>query len=102
MKKYRVEVDKYGTVRWFKYDTSILHRAEGPAVERKNGMVEYRVNGSLHRENGPAIIREDGSEMYYICGKYLTAKEFNARNKSCEGKIVKIDGKRYELRSMEE
>ncbi len=46
---------------------------------------------------GPAVEWVDGSKGYYINGKCLTKKEFNNRNKSCENKIVEIEGVKYKL-----
>ena len=118
MKEYKVKIysDRTG---WYNLEGN-LHREDGPAIELKNGDKSYYINGKRHREDGPAIEwadgdkyyyingkfhREDGpavewangDKAYYINGKYLTEEEFNNRNKSCENKVVKIEGIKYKL-----
>jgi len=39
----------------------------------------------------------NGDKHYYINGKCLTKKEFDNRTKSCENKIVEIEGVKYKL-----
>jgi len=118
MVEYKVKVDKYGTC-WCNLKDQ-LHREDGPAVERKNGDKSYYLNGKLHRKDGPAVENINGYKAYYINGqphredgpaqeytnggKYyfingyeLTKQEFNNRNKTCEGKVVEIDGVKYTL-----
>jgi len=72
-------------------------------------MKEYRVKvyedrtewrnleGQLHRVDGPAREWADGDKEWYLNGKRLSEEEFNKRTKSCSGKIVEIDGKKYKL-----
>lgn len=74
-----------------------LHREDVPAMVWTDGQKSYYINGELHREDGPAVESSDGIEWYFINGKYLTKQEFNQRTKSCEGKVVEIDGKKYKL-----
>ena len=118
MKTYKVEVTETVT-KWYN-ESNELHRENGPAFEWANGRKEYYINGELHREDGPAIEyasgskfycingephREDGpaterangSKAYYINGEELSKKEFNNRTKSCENKIVEIEGVKYKL-----
>jgi hypothetical protein len=45
------------------------HREGGPAVERKTGTKEWRINGQLHREDGPAIERADGTRQWCQNGR---------------------------------
>lgn len=45
------------------------HRTNGPAVERSDGTVEWRVNGELHRDGGPAIEGFKGWKMWYRHGE---------------------------------
>ena len=99
MQKYRVEVDDEGTIRWYKYDTSELHRVDGPAVEYVDGYKSYYLNGLLNRTDGPAIERADGTKLYYLNGQGLTKEEWEQRVKppTCDGKIVEIEGKKYKL-----
>jgi len=74
-----------------------LHREDGPAYEGASGTKSWFINGQRHREGGPAIEWVDGSKEWWIEGKRLTEEEFNQRTKSCNGKIVEIDGKKYKL-----
>ncbi len=122
MKTYRVTVDDYGTERWYN-EQNQFHREGGPAVECANGTKSWFLNGKLHREGGPAIEcangdkwwyhndqfhREDGPAVEYangdkrwlLNGNELTEAEFNARTKSCNGKVVEIDGKKYKLQEI--
>jgi len=74
-----------------------FHREDGPAVELANGDKYFYINGKLHREDGPAIEYKNGYKAYYINGVNLTEEEFNSRTKTCEGKVVEIDGVKYKL-----
>ena len=95
MKEYKVEVSEYST-KWLNLDGK-LHREDGPAMETTDGSKSYFINDKRHREDGPAIEWADGDKYYYINDKNLTEKEFNNRNKSCENKIVEIEGVKYKL-----
>jgi hypothetical protein len=82
-----------------------LHRLDGPASEWWDGTKEWFVNGLFHRIDGAAIEWSDGDKEWYIEGKYYTEAQFNEKvkqlqNKSCEGKIVEIEGKKYKLTSV--
>jgi hypothetical protein len=79
------------------YINGKLHREDGPAVEWENGDKSYYINGKLHREDGPALENADGDKYYYINDEELTEEEFNSRTRTCEGKIVEIDGVKYKL-----
>ena len=72
MKTYTVKIDDNGDKCWYR-------------------------NGKLHHEDGPAVEWADGTRFWYLDGKSLTKSEFMARNKSCDGKFVTIDGKQYRL-----
>lgn len=61
---YTVEVSELQTI-WYKHDTHILHREDGPAIEKKNGAKYWYLNGELHREDGPAIISDLGAKYWY-------------------------------------
>jgi hypothetical protein len=73
------------------------HREDGPAVEWANGDKQWYRNGKCHREDGPAVEWKNGTKEWYLNDKELTEAEFMARKKSCNGKIVTIDGKQYKL-----
>ena len=95
MKEYKVKVYSDRT-EWFNLEGK-LHREDGPAVECSNGYKSYYINGKYHREDGPAVEWANGTKYYYINGKCLTKKEIDNRNKSCENKIVEIEGVKYKL-----
>jgi hypothetical protein len=76
------------------------HRLDGPAVEYADGYKAWYIDGKLHRLDGPAVEWSDGYKAWYVDGKLMTEKEFNEYIKpkpSCEGKVVKVDGKKYKL-----
>ena len=62
--KYRIEVDEYGTRRYYNAAKQ-LHRDGGPAVEYNGGHKEWYQNGQRHRENGPAIVHAHGTKIWY-------------------------------------
>jgi hypothetical protein len=85
-----------------------LHREDGPAIEDSDGHKEWYLDGKLHREDGPAIEYSDGDKLWYLDDKKLTEQQHKAASKvrsitskpTCEGKIVEIDGKKYELKGV--
>ena len=78
------------------------HREDGPAVERTNGYKYWYLNGKLHREDGPAIEHADGSKEWWLNGEEVTEEEHKRRTSktTCEGKVVEIDGVKYELKEV--
>lgn len=101
-KEYTVKVFEIGDKEWRL--TGKLHREDGPAVEYADGTKVWYLNGKLHREDGPAVEHVDESKYWYLNGKELTEQEFNLRmnNKNtCDGKIVEIDGVKYQLTIVE-
>ena len=87
-----------------------LHNPNGPAIRYwyKDGQLQYesyRLNGKIHNPNGPAYREwyENGqlaSEEYWLNGEKLTKEQFEKRKNSCdcEGKVIEIEGKKYELK----
>lgn len=61
-----MEVDRRGTRRW-KLD-GVLHREDGPAVERADGTKFWCRNGDTHRLDGPAVEYSSGSRGWYVDG----------------------------------
>lgn len=61
--KYRVEVDEFGTRRYYNSDGK-LHRVEGPAIVYTSGVQEWYQNGKLHRIGGPAAEWMDGTQWW--------------------------------------
>ncbi len=121
MKTYQVTADEYGTKRWYLngklhreggpaiewangtkswYINDKLHREGDPAIERANGDKYWYLNNKRHREDGPAVEYADGDKYWYLNDNELTEAEFNARTKSCNGKVVEIDGKKYKLQEV--
>jgi len=77
-----------------------LHREDGPAIEYYDGSKKWYVNGKLHREDGPAIDNFRGIKSWWLNGKNYSEKDFHKemnKSKSCTGKTVEIDGKKYKL-----
>jgi hypothetical protein len=122
MKEYRVTVGNSKT-RWYKLGTNQLHREGGPAVEyydgdrfwylngklhreggpaieHSDGTKSWYLNGKLHREDGPAFEHPDGTKYWYLNGEHLTKQDFLARTNSYDGKVVEIDGKKYQLKEV--
>ena len=122
MNKPKVKVDPGGNKRW--YLNGKLHREDGPAIEyashkswylngnlhREDGpAIEYAshkswyLNGNLHREDGPAVEHSDGTKSWYLNGKRHSEEQFNKKvKKSCENKVVEIDGIKYKLTVLED
>jgi len=74
--KYRIEVDKWGTRRYFN-SANQLHRIDGPAIEWAIGTKEWWQNGQRHRTVGPAVELPSGGKEWWINGKFLSEDEFN-------------------------
>jgi hypothetical protein len=94
-----------GEKRWFLDNKR--HREDGPAEEYANGDKVWYLNDERHREDGPAVElanqSHNGGKYWYLNGQELTEKEFLSRKRgnSCDGKIVEIDGVRYQLKVVE-
>jgi hypothetical protein len=93
MQEYRVEIDWFGTERWYNKDGQLYRDDDEPAVvctdgskywclngkrHRENdkpalifadGTQCWCINGQLHRESGPAVIYSDGREEFWVNGK---------------------------------
>ena len=96
--EYIVKVEE-GSRCW--YVNGKLHREDGPALEYSNGTKCWFKNGDYHREDGPACEYADGNKYWYLKGIQYTEQDFNKKmNKTCDGKVVEIDGKKYKLTSI--
>ncbi|MCJ8336109.1 MAG: hypothetical protein MJH10_18045 [Epibacterium sp.] len=62
----------------------------------------WRLNGVLHNEHGPAIEFASGDKLWYLNGKKVTEEEHKRRTSKapCQGKVVEIDGVKYELKEL--
>jgi len=47
----------------------MIHREDGPAIERASGTKEWYLNGERHRTDGPAIDYINGTKHWYLNGK---------------------------------
>ena len=67
-----------------------------------NGDKFWWLNGKLHREDGPAVEYADGGKSWYLNDKRVTEEEHKKRTSkaSCQGKVVEIDGIKYELKEV--
>ena len=94
-------VEYNGTKEW--YRNGELHRESGPAIEDANGDKWWYLNGKLHRESGPACEYANGYKCWYLNGIKYTESAYKAElskrstTPPCNGKIVEIDGKKYQL-----
>jgi hypothetical protein len=59
-----IRVDDEGNVLYYN-EKGVLHRLDGPAVEKADGTKQWYVNGKLHRLDGPAIEYVNGTKMWY-------------------------------------
>jgi hypothetical protein len=71
-----------------------------------NGAKYWYLNDVIHREDGPAIEYADGSKYWYLENVDYTEsghkEEMERRYNTCNGKIVTIEGKKYELTEIEQ
>ena len=100
MIEYTVKVYADGTKRW--YLNGKRHREDGPAVEYPEGTKCWYLNDELHREDGPAVEWADGTKFWWLNGKEVTEEEHKrlTSKATCEGKVVEIDGVKYELKEV--
>lgn len=57
-----------GQVRWFGSGGGVVHRTDGPAIERPDGYRTWNQNGQLHRLDGPAMELPNGTRYWYQNG----------------------------------
>jgi hypothetical protein len=98
--EYTVKVNTNRDKYWYLNDKR--HREDGPAIEDSDGTKSWYLNGKLHREDGPAIEYPNGHKEWWLNGNKLTEQQHKAATSkpTCEGKIVEIDGKKYELKGV--
>ena len=65
------ECETYANGNKYWYLNGILHREDGPAIERANGTKYWYLNNIEHREDGPAVEFVDGRTSYYINNKHI-------------------------------
>lgn len=68
-------IDSYkkGTKIW--YHNGLVHRINGPAIEKYDGVKIWVIKGKRHRLDGPAVIGPNLSK-YYVDGTYITPENF--------------------------
>ena len=66
-----------GDEYWFKGD--VLHREDGPAINRQNLTQVWYIGGKLHREDGPAVMVKGSTPGYYLWGIRFTKEEFERK-----------------------
>ena len=100
MIEYTVKVYTDGYKSWWL--NGKRHREDGPAVEWADGSKSWYLNGKCHREDGPAIEEASGSKEWYLNDEEVTEKEHRKRTSkaTCQGKVVEIDGIKYELKEL--
>jgi hypothetical protein len=100
MIEYTVKVYANGYKFW--YLNGKLHREDGPAIEWADGDKWWYLNGKLHREDGPAIEYASGDKRWYLNDDLVLEEEHKKRTSkaTCEGKVVEIDGIKYELKEV--
>ena len=83
MKQYII-IDEHGKSYFSDKEMSVLHREDGPALEKVDGSMHWYNNGLLHRTDGPAV--------------YIPYEYFN-HGKLTKSPITKwyIDGKLHRL-----
>lgn len=89
-----------GELQW--YFGGLLHRSDGPAIERPDGSKDWFLHGQLHRADGPAIECATGSKSWYEFGKKHRiggpAQEWSTGTREwwVDGKRHRDDGPAYE------
>ena len=68
---------KDGTTSSYYNASQLLHKLDGPAVERSNGDKAWYLDGRLHRVEGPAIENTNGSRWWYLDGVRYSEKPLN-------------------------
>jgi len=78
------------------------HREDGPAVEYADGTKFWCLNGKRHREDGPAVEYAKGTKFWYLNGDLVLERQHKklTSKATCEGKVVEIDGIKYELKEV--
>lgn len=71
-------VNTNGDQLWYKdANRTILHREDGPTIERADGTKEWFLNSKRHRTDGPAFEFSDGSKSWWLTNiKYLDPKQY--------------------------
>jgi len=80
MEEQYIETLKSGTKRYYKDKAkTILHRLDGPAIERADGYKVWYVNGKRHRLDGPAVEYADGYKGWYVNSVFIMSVDSSDR-----------------------
>jgi len=66
MTRSYIKIEANGDRLW--YGDQLLHRTDGPAIERVNGYRAWWQGGRLHRSDGPAIEESGGGRSWLVNG----------------------------------
>ena len=67
-----LDIDKYGNKFYYKDRAmKILHRTDGPAIERADGHKQWWVDNKLHRIDGPAFEYADGYKEWFVDNVFI-------------------------------
>ena len=80
-------------ILWLK--NGLLHREDGPAVEKNNGTKKWLINGLLHREDGPAFVWANGRIEWWLNDElYYTEQDYKIalRKMKLERVLKQIEG----------
>jgi hypothetical protein len=92
-----IKIDKYGNKFYYKDKAmTVIHRLDGPAIERADGTKYWYVDDKRHRIDGPAMEYADGYKAWFVDGKRhrLDGPAIEYTNGS---KYWYADGKRHRL-----
>lgn len=83
MAEQYTHIERHSGAKYYYKDPAmtILHREDGPAIERVNGTREWFVNGVPHRMDGPAFDSIHGHKEWYVNDEFI----FSVNR---EGKLV--------------
>jgi hypothetical protein len=85
MEEQYIKIDRDGNKFYYQGKAmTILHRLDGPAVERANGSKSWFVDGKRHRLDGPAVEDANGDKAWWVDGKELSEEAFNTLTKPLE------------------
>ena len=63
-----------GTIE-YRNQNGVLHRNDGPAMEKINGSTAWMLNGNFHRADGPAIEGQNGHKEWWLNGVEVTMND---------------------------
>jgi arabinogalactan endo-1,4-beta-galactosidase len=71
------------------YRGYLVHRENGPSIERGNRDEEWWLNGKKHREGGPAILLDNRYKEWWLSGmKYSEQKYWKLINLKSKKRVL--------------